>query len=353
MAFDALSEPQVRFAFATGAASLGAAVLVSLQVIWLRARLALQERRSAQFVNIWKPLMIDAIAGDTVSPPPLLPHQRRSFVQLWVHFQETLRGSAKKSLNQLFAQVQLQSYVHKLLAGGAMDARLLAVTALGHLGDRSEWATLVGLLRHPSPALSLVAARALFMIDASRAAEPVVATIMVRRDWPHTRLANVLREPSPEFIRIYIQRMEQAANEGAPYLPRLVRLFETFSHNRLPACLRQILANSQDLHLVPICLRLVRDPQDLDLVRQRLHDPHWQIQVQAVTQLGRLGSPDDVPALLQLLSSPEWWVRYRAARALQDLPHMDPAQLQALGAGLDDAFARDMVTHVLAEKART
>lgn len=351
MAFDALSEPQVRFAIGTAAASLGAAVLVSVQVIWLRARLALQEHRSALFVNTWKPLMIDAIAGDPVSPPPLLPRQRRSFVQLWVHFQETLRGSAKKSLNQLFIEVNLQAYVHKMLAGGAMDARLLAVTALGHLGDRSEWATLVGLLRHPSPALSLVAARALCMIDASRAAEPVISAIIARRDWPHTRLANVLREPAPEFIRTYIQRMEQAATEGAPYLPRLVRLFETFSHNRLPSCLRNMLATSNDLHLVPICLRLVRDPQDLDLVRQRLDDPHWQVQVQAATQLGKLGGPDDVAALMRLLSSREWWVRYRAARALQELPHMDPGLMQELRAGLDDPFARDMITHVLAEGA--
>ncbi|MDB5098230.1 MAG: hypothetical protein JWM80_2651, partial [Cyanobacteria bacterium RYN_339] len=48
---------------------------------------------------------------------------------------------------------------------------------------------------------------------------------------------------------------------------------------------------------------------------------------------------------------PEWWVRYRAANALADLPFVGPAGLAAIRAAHDSDAARDIIGHVLAERA--
>jgi hypothetical protein len=84
-------------------------------------------------------------------------------------------------------------------------------------------------------------------------------------------------------------------------------------------------------------------------VREYLYHRSWQVRVQAVNVLARLGGASDYKVLLPLLSDPEWWVRYRTAKALCALPGVEISRIKGLSKEHDDAFARDMLVHVLAE----
>jgi HEAT repeat protein len=64
---------------------------------------------------------------------------------------------------------------------------------------------------------------------------------------------------------------------------------------------------------------------------------------------GRLGGLGEIDTLVRLLSDRVWWVRYRAAQALLKLKGMDSARLDAIRAGLEDPYARDMLAQARAE----
>jgi HEAT repeat protein len=67
--------------------------------------------------------------------------------------------------------------------------------------------------------------------------------------------------------------------------------------------------------------------------------------------MGRLGVPGDEQRLVELLTDRQWWVRYRAARALVSLGFVDGERMRAIQAAQSDAYARDIIEHVLAERA--
>ena len=87
-------------------------------------------------------------------------------------------------------------------------------------------------------------------------------------------------------------------------------------------------------------------------MRRRFGNEHWAVQVQIAAILGRMGSPQDTHYLLSLLNSEHWWVRYRAAQALVAQPFINRRTVKRLIKSRSDAFARDMLLHIIAEKAR-
>jgi hypothetical protein len=60
--------------------------------------------------------------------------------------------------------------------------------------------------------------------------------------------------------------------------------------------------------------------------------------------------PQDAHYLLSLLNSGQWWVRYRAAQALVELPFINHRAVKRLIESRTDAFARDILLHIVADK---
>jgi HEAT repeat protein len=63
-----------------------------------------------------------------------------------------------------------------------------------------------------------------------------------------------------------------------------------------------------------------------------------------------LGVPGDEQQLIGLLTDRQWWVRYRAARALASLGFVGAERMRAIQAAQSDAYARDIIEQVLAER---
>jgi HEAT repeat protein len=96
---------------------------------------------------------------------------------------------------------------------------------------------------------------------------------------------------------------------------------------------------------------VLRGPQLLDAVRAMIVHPRWHLRMEAAKALGRIGLPDDLPRLEGLLGDAQWWVRYRAAQSIVRLPFLSRTELERLRARQTDRYARDILAHVLAERA--
>jgi HEAT repeat protein len=132
---------------------------------------------------------------------------------------------------------------------------------------------------------------------------------------------------------------------------RLIRLLAGVSPEAAAPIIREWLRSSSDDHLLSTCLQVISNPADLDCVRPLLAHPRWHIRMLAATTLGRLGVPGDEQQLIAMLSDAQWWVRYRAAGGLLKLHFVGSERLRQIQLTQSDPYARDIITHVLAEGA--
>jgi hypothetical protein len=327
------------------------AILLALllaQILGLRALLARRKRHQSKFRAEWAPLLATVVD----SYPPRLPRLARrdvvNFLLIWNFYQESLRDVARQRLNRVARRLNIDRAAIRLIRRRGIRDRLIALTAIGHLGEASAWATVAGIAEHDEAVLSLSAARALLRMDARRGAEFVVALMSKRTDWPAASLATMLAEAGPDAISAPLVRAAAAAH-GAE-APRVIRLLELVHVDAASPVIHDILENSTDAEAVTACLRVVQDPALLALVRLRTTDERWEIRLHAVQALGRMGSRADEWHLIRALQDPHWWVRYRAARALAKLPAMDAGRLHRLSGTVEDRYGRDMLRQVIAEQ---
>jgi hypothetical protein len=320
---------------------------VVLQLFVVRFTNAVRARRRESVEQEWLPVL----AADGDAPDAPLPQLRARdvvpFLTLWNQLQESFVGDIKAHLNTVGRRAGIDGIAHRLLGSRRLSERLIAVSTLGHLRDRDSWDVLVRMTTDQDGLLSLAAARGLTRIDAARALPVILPLAAQRDDWSRNYVLGMLSDLGADVV-------SKPLTEAALMLPpdgahRLVQYF-TVAHvsDALPV-VRSIIGRTRNVECLAACLRAFADVDHLDTVRDYLYHPAWQVRVQAVNVLGRLGSPEDARAILPLLSDPEWWVRYRAAKALCALPGVELAALRSLSSQHVDPFARDMLVHVLAE----
>jgi HEAT repeat protein len=257
---------------------------------------------------------------------------RHVFLLLWNHLHESLRGEAKFGLNRIALRLGMERSAREFTRSADVRDRLVGALTLGNLRDPGAWDELLDLATHAPGPTGLAAARALFRIDAERAARVLVPRLGARQDWSRTQVLALLREAGPAVVSEPLARALTVAPAG-----ELARLLE-LSIAATPATVRPVvlrrLRQSRDPEVLAACLRQLRDPRDLDVLREHLQHPVWFVRGQALRQLGRHASADDAPVLLRLLDDPEWWVRLRAAEILLDLALPDFAAASPDGRAL-------------------
>ena len=342
------SDQIVRFAFLTGVAVVALALLMVLQVILLRFLLIRRERRKAEFLAIWRPLMAQSATGESDSYPRVLEADTKEFLILWNHLQELIRGVSKESLNQLARSVGMNLTAKKLLLRGTFAERVLAMMTLGNLRDHSAWSTLVELMHDESPLISLAATSALMKIDAEVGINLFMPLVSLRDDWPSVKVAAILKGAGANVITGSLVKAVRTAKPEQ--LRRLINFLELANTAESSQVMREIMSVSRDQQAIATCLRIMNDPRDLDMVRGQIVNPIWIVRVQAAAALGRIGVEEDKARLVKLLVDPQWWVRYRAATALSQLPFVSIEELRRILSEQTDRFAIDMLNQVLAER---
>jgi HEAT repeats len=312
-------------------------------------------RREKHVESICQPLLAAAVAGESISMPGLAKGDEIFVLKLWNHLQDSVRGGAKQRLNELAGRCGLKSYVYALLRKKDLRSRLVALETLGHLGDKAMWNEVLALTRVSDPLLSLVAVRTLYQIDPDTALIETITQLIERDDWSVAQLMILVEDVAARstFILLTDAASRLAASTEPADLTRLRRLLYMLevapSHRVLPT-VRSILVATRDDEVVAQCLKFLRDPEDLPLVRKYLAHPNWVVRLQAARMLGRVGGKEDEARLRALLSDPVWWVRYRSAEALVSMARGNIQILSRLKDVMKDPYARDMLEMVMSEK---
>ena len=321
-------------------------LLVVMQIFVARLRNRIRTRRQSRIEQAWLPILV----ADTEVPrtlPPLGSRDVIPFLTLWNQLQESFTGDISRHLNEVARRAGADVLARLMLEDRSLTRRLLGVSTLGHLGDYDAWNSLVRLTSDKDGLLSLAAARALTRIDGAAALPVILPRLSERDDWSKNYVLAMLMDLGADIVS---KPLTQAALQVP--IERAERLLQYFTVAQIADAVpvvRQIIQRTKSAECLAACLRVFVDVDDLDTVREYVHHPSWHVRVQAVNVLGRLGAASDYSILLPLLSDPEWWVRYRAAKALCSLPGADLSRIKNLSAKHDDAFARDMLVHVLAE----
>jgi HEAT repeat protein len=337
-------------------------LLLLVVVLLMRGALLLRERRRKQFLAVWQPILVNAVDIATSDLPRLARHDLPEFLLLWNHLQESLLDESKDHLNQIGIALSIQRDALRLLRRGNLRERLLAIVTLGQLHERAAWDQLLTIAQREGALLSVAAARALVMIEPTKAVPELIPLLMRRADWPASRVANMLQIAGADVIsdqianaalKYALEESEPNANgNGKPATDdpaQLVRYLELAYNVAAVPAVRTIAELSRDPEVLAACLRLFKSAEDLPVVRECLSHEESCVRVQAAAALGRLGEDEDEERLVHLLSDREWWVRYRAAQALAHLPHMREPKLKMIQAAQSDPFARDILAQVMAE----
>ncbi len=324
------------------------ALLLACIVLLMRVFLILRTRRQARCLATWEPILLEATQS---GPPAILPRLAgadvMTFFNIWNHLQESVIGTASDGLNDVARRVGIPARAARRLRYGNLRERLTAIVTLGQLRERSVWAPLCSYSREADVSLSLAAARALVHIDPPAAVKHLIPLVLARADWPAARVATLLVALGPDLVSAPLA----AAALAAPpeHAPRLIRYLDVIHAETAIPAVRRIIRLTDELEVITACLRILEDPQDLEIVRRFCEDPRWQVRVQAASALGRIGLPEDVPLLRRLVSDSEWWVRHRAAQALVAILAAEPAALDQLEATHYNEFARHALSQARAE----
>jgi HEAT repeat protein len=348
--FGATSDPFVGVAAAFAMVSFAMVVGVALEILVLRRRTAARERAQERFVATWRPLMFDHLVGGAPALPPLPERDEESFLLLWVQLQDGLAGEARSRFTALARTLGARRMALRRLDGKSALGRILALRALGYLGDPADYDPVARHLDEPRPYLCVAAARALVDIDPTRAADDVVPRLSERTDWPIPLFAMLLRGADltrlPRMLANLVQRLP------AERLVRMLPLVSLLERDPAEALVRYLLARDREPEVLCAALERIEGPALAPLVRRHCAHGAWTVRTQAAAALGRIGTAADRDVLLRLLRDREWWVRYRAAQGLCSGRFGPTAEIRRLAAELGDRFAHDIVEHALAEGRR-
>lgn len=341
------SDLNAQAALLAGAASLGAAALIWLEILRLRHRQARLDRTAKTVTDTWHPILSLTSFG---IPPDQLPALQRDeyipFLKLWVYLQSSLRGDAREALASIARQLHCDRVALRMLARGKRGDRLLAVVTAGHLKLEAALPLLHLIADADDSVLSLQAQHAILRI-APEAANLSVPRCVRRDDWPVSQLLSSLRESGPVLLPAFLAEIDHA---GHLHVSRALQLCAGLRLT-MDTATQQRLLQMPRTDCLAAALPLINQSALLPRVRELSAHADSAVRAAATRTLARIGEPDDLARLQTLITDASWVVRNQAAKAILVLPGAGPEALQQVEATTPDRFARNMAQHVLAELA--
>lgn len=339
---------QLGFWAANGAFAI--VLLLIVYIIGYRLIQSFHSRNNNAFHKQWRPILASCSLDKPENIPTLKKRDQISFLLLWNHYFEVLKGQAVENLISLARQVRLAEISRQQLYRHNKKVKLLGILTLGRLRSRTDWPLLNQFIHLPDTYLSLVSMRACFKIHQQRAVETLLPYLITRTDYPPAQVGYLLRNTENKDIctQLNLHMMLNLSN-GSNNILRYMELCGCEINRKV---LQIIIDKNLDDQVISTALGIINDPAALDLILSFTKHPRWHIRVHAATALGRLGRREQLPNLMELLEDSQWWVRYRAAQALVNLPFMNKDELTKLQSSLDDRYARDMLGQAMAETTR-
>lgn len=341
------SDTMVLAAYVTAALVLSATVLILLLIVVMRLRINKTNRFNEKLLQQWRPIIMQTVAGMDVKLPKLGKASALPLLHMWNHFHDILKGDSTQSLNRLAKRAGLDEIAVGMMKKGNIRNRLLAIRTFGNLRHKDVWTELKTITVSDHPVLSLAAARSLIQIDPEEAVIYIIPIIVHHPAWPPAVVSTILRQMGPDVISKPLA--EAIPNAQTNEMPRVIRYLEEAHYHVIRPLVHNMLSESTNNEVISACLQVIKEPEDLAIVRNHLNHPMWFVRLQAVRTLGAIGAAQDEQKLIELLRDENWWVRYRAAKALSGLSFMKMERLKEIVKLQTDRFARDILSQVIAE----
>lgn len=327
-------------------------VLLLIQVIILRFNHRRQSKLRSRFIDVWRPLLVSLIYEQSLNPPKLKPHELEWLLVEWNSLLEKLSGDAAIRMRELFDTLGIHREIDRMLYANSYSKLLLVVVFVGHVGYQPAWNRLKIHLDHPSPIISILAARSMMKIDARRSNKVFLEYAATRKDWPTDRFIDLFKRNrethTATAIAVAIRKAHMARQ--VDYLTRLIPLLTFVERKEASAIKEMIFYNPLDDKVVSELLKLVDSPLETRFVYQYCWSDRWHVRMHALAAFGRIATDKHYEVFYEALSDPQWWVRYRAVEGFIDSRIITLADLKKIGKEHSDRYARDMITHVLAER---
>ncbi len=362
MAFVIAFNAAVSIAWWTGASFTVLSLACIAFMLWLRRWADAARKRQAEVARKWEESLFratDPSAADALSGEKLIEAGRKlekselpHFLYEWNYLHESLAGESKKGLNELADALRLDGMTIALLKSPFLDKRILAVNTLGNLGKEDAYGELEKLLADRDPIISSWAWRALFRINTEKTIEKHLDLIAEREDWSPIFVAKVLQEIDADTLSRPLCRLVETTYGRTlkeRQMSRLISYLVLVHVTDYTELVNRILLETDQMEVIIACLRLVNSDDDLTRIRALIRDERWEIRMQVVITLARLGHAEDVELILESLNDTDWWVRYRAANALFSMPGMTEKKIEKLARSLPNRFARDILQQALTE----
>jgi len=345
------SDLQTVIAGGVAAAAAIATLVLFCSTLLLRFATIRGERRRRAVIKRWRRVFAAATLSETEAREGVLPRyarrERAYLLEEWNSAREFVEGESLGNLIVLAGRLEVGELARKMLHRRTLNPRLLAIRTLGHLGDSSEWKSLVALLDHPNTALSATAGIALVQIDAAEAIRLVMPHIIERTEWPPATVSRILKTAGPSLIT---QPLCNAILTSSPATSvRLLRYAELARTETVDQLVEMMLREREEPAVLAALVKAASSQAGVPGIAKLAAHEAWFVRVQAAKLLGRVGQERDLPLLEKLLCDGEWWVRYRAARAIVSLPFLGPNALRQLKGRQNDRFAADMMEQAMAE----
>lgn len=323
------------------------ALMVGILLFHLRSTIAF--RRAERLRAEWISILLDS----DPDPSSLVVGRRdaEAFMKVWAHLLESVRGEYRDALVVFVRKTGVPAVLRTLLAHGTYRRRLEAIATLGSLQDEDSRQTMATLALGKDPYISLAAALALVRIHPREAIEMLLPHMVDRHDWPLPHLHAALLEGDPAIVSSEIVGYVMSKTPDVPL--RAIKLMALVRQESRSMLIRTLLTFTEEMdwEAESALLEEIQDPLLVDLVRERLEHPRWQVIVSALKAIARIGSQEDLPVVAPLLGHSQWWVRYRAARAIANLPDIKPIEIELMAARHPDPYARDMLRFALSEQS--
>lgn len=322
-------------------------LLLILQVIFLRIRFLSSRKQRNQILKKWRPKLTQVMLGDSFDTQVLPRKEICVFLEEWNRMFGSIRGDNLTPLKKLAYRFRINYFARNMLKTRRLGNRLLAIVTIGNMQEYAAWDDLIELLADPHPIVSITAARALMWIDSKHAVEHIMPMILKRNDWTWSNVAHVLRQASPLHVCEHLATL--ATNAPTDKQPGLLRYLESTHCLQLTTVINEILSTTKDDRVASVCLHIISDPGSLKDIRKYISHERWHVRMHAASALGRLGDEKDLMTLLNMTEDKNWWVRYRSAQAIFNLPNINIDNIRKYRDNKEDKYARDILTHVLAE----
>ena len=301
------------------------------------------------FNQLWEPYLFARMSGEDDAAPPLAERDKILFLMLWLRFTGYVKDEASDQLTTAARELGMEAYADRLIRSWRTSNRVVGLSAVALLANAKSVARLPVIAATADARLSYIATEALLK------AEPALGLVALRqalntRDWFPAAMAQMIRPHGAAAFAL----VEAAVREADPlHTRRLVRLVEGLGDMAAIPILRERLplaTEPEEIAAIMHALGRMGSFDDRSLVLAQIHHANWLVRMECARALSRIGLEDDIATLILLARDSSWWVRYRAAGALYALAG-GPA-LRAHTRVEQDAFARQMLLHVLAEHTK-